>query len=96
MNTEQTEMKKLFDFSYIKEIRNNKNNKSSGWLNFIAFFIPFWGIFAIFYYLVKAPKKSKGILKAVIFSLLFQVLFFVICKIFLFDILSDLCITWIG
>ena len=86
----------LFKSDYLKELRFNENNKNSIWLNFLFFFIPIWGLFAIFYYLLKSPKRSKGILKWTILGILFQLMFIFSCKLFLFGVLSDYLITFLG
>lgn len=81
---------------YLKELRDNPANKRSLWLNFIAFFIPIWGIFAAFSYMVKCPKRGKSLLITTIIALILQGAFMVFCNMFLFDYLGRICVTMFG
>ena len=46
--------KKQIYKDYMKELQDNPVNKRSLWLNFIAFFIPIWGIF-LYIFLLFVP-----------------------------------------
>ena len=81
---------------YLKELRDNPANKRSLWLNFIAFFIPIWGIFASFAYLVKCPKRAKGLFITTIIALILQIAFIVFCNMFLFDYIGRILVTMLG
>lgn len=81
---------------YLAELRENPANKRSLWLNFIAFFIPIWGIFAAFAYLVKCPKRAKGLFITSIIAFILQGAILVFCNMFLFDYLGRICITMFG
>lgn len=81
---------------FVKELRNNPINKRSGWLNFIAFFIPIWGVFAIFFDLYKYPKRSKSMFKVVIVSMSMQICFLLLCYLFLFDYIGQICLSLLG
>ena len=81
---------------YYKELQNNPVNKRSLWLNFIAFFVPIWGIFAVFFNLLKRPKRAKSLFKVTLVSIILQCSFLVFCYLFLFDYLGNLCITLFG
>lgn len=78
------------------ELRNNPINRRSNWLNFIAFFLPIWGIFAIFFDLYKYPKRSKSIFKVVIVSMSMQICFLLLCYLFLFDYIGQICLSLLG
>lgn len=81
---------------YLKKLQDNPANKRSLWLNFIALFIPIWGIFATFAYMVKCPKRGKSLLITTIIALILQGAFLVFCHMFLFDYLGNICITMFG
>ena len=81
---------------YLKELRDNPANKRSLWLNFIAFFIPIWGIFAAFSYQVKCPKRAKGLFITSIIAFILQGGIIVFCNMFLFDYLGRICVTMLG
>lgn len=81
---------------YITDLQNNPANKRSLWLNFIAFFIPIWGIFAAFAYLVKCPKRAKGLFITCVVAFILQGAFIAFCYMFLFDYLGRICITMFG
>lgn len=82
---------------YINSLREKeKYNRSSIWLNFIAFFIPVLGIFWGFFNLLKRPKRAKSLFIITFISLLLQSGLFIFCYMFLFDYLGNLCITLFG
>ena len=90
------EEKKRVQAEYMADLQNNPVNKGSGWLNFIAFFVPIWGIFAVFFNLLKRPKRAKSLFKVTLVSIILQCSFLVFCYLFLFDYLGNLCITLFG
>ena len=90
------EEKKRVQAEYMADLQNNPVNKRSLWLNFIAFFVPIWGIFAVFFNLLKRPKRAKSLFKVTLVSIILQCSFLVFCYLFLFDYLGDLCITLFG
>ena len=61
------EEKKQVQAEYMADLQNNPVNKRSLWLNFIAFFVPIWGIFAVFFNLLKRPKRAKSLFKVLKF-----------------------------
>lgn len=82
---------------YINDIREKeKYNKSSIWLNFVAFFVPALGIFWGFFNLLKRPKRAKSLFIITFISLILQTGIFIFCYMFLFDYLGNLCITLFG
>ena len=90
------EEKKQVQAEYMADLQNNPVNKRSLWLNFIAFFVPIWGIFAVFFNLLKRPKRAKSLFKVTLVSIILQCSFLVFCYLFLFDYLGNLCITLFG
>ena len=90
------EEKKRVQAEYMADLQNNPVNKRSLWLNFIAFFVPIWGIFAVFFNLLKRPKRAKSLFKVTLVSIILQCSFLVFCYLFLFDYLGTLCITLFG
>lgn len=90
------EEKKRVQAEYMAYLQNNPVNKRSLWLNFIAFFVPIWGIFAVFFNLLKRPKRAKSLFKVTLVSIILQCSFLVFCYLFLFDYLGNLCITLFG
>lgn len=90
------EEKKRVQAEYMADLQNNPVNKRSLWLNFIAFFVPIWGIFAVFFNLLKRPKRAKSLFKVTLVSIILQCSFLVFCYLFLFDYLGNLCITLFG
>lgn len=92
----ERENKKKIQKAYLKELRDNPANKRSLWLNFIAFFIPIWGIFAAFAYLMKCPKRAKGLFITCAVAFILQAAFLVFCDMFLFDYLGEWCVTIFG
>ena len=90
------EEKKRVQAEYMADLQNNPVNKRSLWLNFIAFFVPIWGIFAVFFNLLKRPKRAKSLFKVTLVSIILQCSFLVFCYLFLFDYLGNLCITMFG
>ena len=95
-NRAKREEKKRVQAEYMADLQNNPANKRSLWLNFIAFFITIWGIFAAFSYMVKCPKRGKGLLITTIIALILQGAFMVFCNMFLFDYLGRICVTMFG
>lgn len=93
---ENRDVRKKVQKEYLADLRDNPANKRSLWLNFIAFFIPIWGIFAAFAYLVKCPKRAKGLFITCIIAFILQGAFLVFCNMFLFDYLGRICITLFG
>lgn len=89
-------VRKKIQKDYLKELRDNPANKRSLWLNFIALFIPIWGIFAAFAYLVKCPKRAKGLFITSIIAFILQGGILVFCNMFLFDYLGNICISMFG
>ena len=89
------EMRKIYR-EYMKELQDNPVNKRSLWLNFIAFFIPIWGIFAGFFNLAKRPKRAKSLFITTIFGFIWQAALLWFCYSFLFDYLGQICITMFG
>ena len=77
-------------------LRENPSNKRSIWLNLVDFFIPVLGLFWYFYYLLKCPNRSKSLFKTIIISLIFQIGFIILCYLFLFEFLGNICITLFG
>lgn len=77
-------------------LRENPSNKRSIWLNIVAFFIPVLGLFWYFYYLLKCPNRSKSLFRTIIISLIFQIGFIILCYLFLFEFLGNICITLFG
>ena len=90
------EEKKRLQAEYIADLQNNPVNKGSGWLNFIAFFVPVWGIFAAFFNLVKRPKRAKSLFVTCTVAFILQGAFLAFCYMFLFDYLGRICITMFG
>ena len=90
------EEKKRVQAEYMADLQNNPVNKRSLWLNFIAFFVPIWGIFAVFFNMLKRPKRAKSLFKVTLVSIILQCSFLVFCYLFLFDYLGNLCITLFG
>ena len=90
------EEKKRVQAEYMAYLQNNPVNKRSLWLNFIAFFVPIWGIFAVFFNLLKRPKRAKSLFIVTLVSIILQCSFLVFCYLFLFDYLGNLCITLFG
>ena len=90
------EEKKRVQAEYMADLQNNPVNKRSLWLNFIAFFVPIWGIFAVFFNLLKRPKRAKSLFKVTLVSIILQCSFLVFCYLFFFDYLGNLCITLFG
>lgn len=90
------EEKKRVQAEYMADLQNNPVNKGSGWLNFIAFFIPVWGIFAAFFNLVKRPKRAKSLFVTCTIAFILQGAFLLFCYMFLFDYLGRICITMFG
>lgn len=90
------EEKKRVQAEYMADLQNNPVNKRSLWLNFIAFFVPIWGIFAVFFNLLKRPKRAKSLFKVTLVAIILQCSFLVFCYLFLFDYLGNLCITMFG
>ena len=90
------EEKKRVQAEYMADLQNNPVNKRSLWLNFIAFFVPIWGIFAVFFNLLKRPKRAKSLFKVTLVAIILQCSFLVFCYLFLFDYLGNLCITLFG
>lgn len=88
--------KKQIYKDYMKELQDNPVNKRSLWLNFIAFFIPIWGIFAGFFNLAKRPKRAKSLFKTTVFGFIWQAALLWFCYSFLFDYLGNICITMFG
>jgi hypothetical protein len=88
--------KKQIYKDYMKELQDNPVNKRSLWLNFIAFFIPIWGIFAGFFNLAKRPKRAKSLFITTVFGFIWQVALLWFCYSFLFDYLGKICITMFG
>ena len=93
---EQRKENKRIQDEYIKSLQNNPVNKRSLWLNFIAFFIPVWGIFAGFFNLLKRPKRAKSLFLTCIVAFILQGAFLAFCYMFLFDYLGSICITMFG
>ena len=93
---ENRDARKKIQKEYLSDLRDNPANKRSLWLNFIAFFIPIWGIFAAFSYMVKCPKRGKSLLITTIIALILQGAFMVFCNMFLFDYLGRICVTMFG
>lgn len=93
---ENRDARKKIQKEYLSDLRDNPANKRSLWLNFIAFFIPIWGIFAAFAYLVKCPKRAKGLFITSIIAFILQGGIIVFCDMFLFDYLGRICVTMFG
>lgn len=74
----------------------NTLNKRSLWLNFIAFFVPIWGIFVVFFDLYKYPKRAKSLFKVTLVAMIIQISFLIFCYLFLFDYIGNLCIVLFG
>lgn len=90
------EYKKKVQKAYLRSLRDNPANKRSLWLNFIAFFVPIWGIFAAFAYLMKCPKRAKGLFITCVVAFILQGAFMVFCNMFLFDYIGEWCLTIFG
>ena len=95
-NRAKREEKKQVQAEYMADLQNNPANKRSLWLNFIAFFIPIWGFFAAFAYLVKCPKRAKSLFITCIIAFILQGGIIVFCDMFLFDYLGRICVTMFG
>lgn len=81
---------------YYQEIQKNPLNKRSLWLNFIAFFLPLWGIFMGFYHLLRRPRRAKGLFIVSIISLIIQGIILLILYNYTFKALGAWFIVLFG
>lgn len=83
-----------------KRIRREKNprdlNKGSIWLNIIAFFIPIWGIFCIFFDLYKYPKRSRSVFIATLVGLIIQIMLVLFIYFQLYEYIEKYFVLWFG
>lgn len=83
-----------------KRIRREKKprdlNKGSIWLNIIAFFIPIWGIFCIFFDLYKYPKRSRSVFIATLAGLIIQIMLILFIYFQLYEYIEKYFVLWFG
>lgn len=83
-----------------KRIRREKKprdlNKGSIWLNIIAFFIPIWGIFCIFFDLYKYPKRSRSVFIATLVGLIIQIMLILFIYFQLYEYIEKYFVLWFG
>lgn len=71
-------------------------NKGSFWLNIIAFFIPIWGIFCIFFDLYKYPKRSCSVFISTFLGLVIQITIILFVYFQLYDLIEYYFVLWFG